>query len=157
MAPERFVGRASGPLTPASDIFAWGAVIAYAATGQSPFGAEIPAAIAVRIMNEPPDLSGMSGPLRDLVGQSLAKNPGERPTARERIARAVPGDLPPVQIFQPPSTCPAPIRRRPVGEVWGPRRAKKLPKPAAKFNRTGGARRTPHRPGQMAGRLPAAV
>jgi hypothetical protein len=85
MAPERFGGKASGPLTPASDIFSWGAVIAYAATGDSPFAAEVPAAIAVRIMAEEPNLDGVPGPLRDLVARSLAKKPADRPTARELL------------------------------------------------------------------------
>ncbi len=91
MAPERFGGKASGPLTPASDVFSWGAVIAYAATGRTPFGAEVPAAIAVRIMTEPPNLDGLTGPLRDLVELSLAKNPSDRPTARELLDNLLAG------------------------------------------------------------------
>jgi serine/threonine protein kinase len=91
MAPERFDSR-GGALTAASDIFSWGAVIAYAATGRSPFGAEMPEAVAVRIMTTDPDLDGLSGPLRDLVRASLAKNPGERPTARQLLDSLLAGD-----------------------------------------------------------------
>jgi serine/threonine protein kinase len=85
MAPERFDSRAFGPLTPASDVFSWGAVIAYAAIGRSPFGAEVPSAVAVRIMTSEPDLDGLSGPLREVVRASLAKNPADRPSARQLL------------------------------------------------------------------------
>jgi hypothetical protein len=85
MAPERFEPAASQALTPAADVFAWGAVVAYAATGRTPFAADLPAAMAVRIMSQPPDLRGLEGPLRDLVERSLAKNPADRPTARELV------------------------------------------------------------------------
>jgi eukaryotic-like serine/threonine-protein kinase len=91
MAPERFDTR-GGSLTPASDIFSWGAVMAYAATGRSPFGAAMPEAVAVRIMTTEPDLDGLSGPLRDLVRLSLAKNPADRPTARQLLDSLLSGD-----------------------------------------------------------------
>src|SRR3954447_3141871 len=48
MAPERFDGESS--LTPAADIFAWGAVVAYAGMGRTPFNADSPPATAVRIL-----------------------------------------------------------------------------------------------------------
>jgi hypothetical protein len=91
MAPERFAGKSSGPLTAASDIFSWGGVMAFAATGRGPFLGEIPAAIAIRIMTEPPDLDGVTGPLRELVEHSLAKNPADRPTARELLDNLLAG------------------------------------------------------------------
>ncbi len=99
MAPERFGGKASGPLTPASDIFSWGSVVAYAASGDSPFAADVPAAIAVRIMTEQPNLDAVPRPLRDVVAHSLAKNPADRPTARELLdhllgANTMPAALP---------------------------------------------------------------
>jgi hypothetical protein len=94
MAPERFGPDASSTLTPAADIFSWGAVVTYAATGQTPFGADIPAAVAVRIMTQPPDLDGLTGPLRELVEYALAKAPGDRPTARELIDHLLAGSAP---------------------------------------------------------------
>ncbi|MET7398840.1 serine/threonine-protein kinase [Dactylosporangium sp. NPDC005572] len=87
MAPERFGPEGSGSTTPAADIFSWGAVIAYAGTGRNPFGSDAAPVVAARILTQPPDLSGLSGPLRDLVAQALAKDPAERPTARELIDR----------------------------------------------------------------------
>ncbi|GGM59301.1 serine/threonine-protein kinase [Dactylosporangium sucinum] len=87
MAPERFGPESSGSTTPAADIFSWGAVIAYAGTGRNPFGSDAAPVVAARILTQPPDLTGLSGPLRDLVEQALAKDPAERPTARELIDR----------------------------------------------------------------------
>ena len=72
-------------VTPASDIFAWGAVIVYAATGRTPFAGDFPASTAVRILTEEPDLEGVTGPLRDIVNRTLNKAPQHRPTARELL------------------------------------------------------------------------
>jgi predicted Ser/Thr protein kinase len=85
MAPERFDGDTGSVLTPAADIFAWGAVVAYAGTGQTPFNADSAPATAIRILTREPDLSGLTGSLRDLVAAALAKDPAERPTARELL------------------------------------------------------------------------
>ena len=85
MAPERFDAATDGTLTAAADVFAWGAVVAYAGTGRTPFGGDSPEVTAVRIMTQPPDLDGLAGPLRDLVEQALAKDPAARPTARELL------------------------------------------------------------------------
>ncbi len=85
MAPERFGSEPGTTLTPAADVFAWGAVVGYAGTGRTPFSADSPPATAARILTQPPDLSGLTGPLRDLVGRSLEKEPTDRPTARELL------------------------------------------------------------------------
>ncbi|HEU4422139.1 MAG TPA: serine/threonine-protein kinase [Pilimelia sp.] len=85
MAPERFGQAGSADLTPAADIFAWGAVVAYAGTGHTPYRADSPEIVAVQILTQPPDLAGLGGPLRDLVASSLAKDPAERPTARDLL------------------------------------------------------------------------
>ncbi|MEU8615635.1 serine/threonine-protein kinase, partial [Actinoplanes sp. NPDC048791] len=87
MAPERFDSSTGRNLTPAADVFAWGAVIAYAGTGRTPFAADMPHMVAVRILTMPPVLDGLTGPLRDLVEQALAKDPADRPTARELLDR----------------------------------------------------------------------
>jgi len=85
MAPERFDTESDRGVGPAADVFAWGVVVAYAATGRTPFGADSPAATAARILTQPPDLSGLDGPLRDLVGRALAKEPDDRPTAHDLL------------------------------------------------------------------------
>jgi predicted Ser/Thr protein kinase len=85
MAPERFGPEAGGTLTAAADIFAWGGVVAYAGTGRTPFSADSPPATAARILTQPPDLTGLTGPLRDLVRHALEKDPANRPSARELL------------------------------------------------------------------------
>jgi predicted Ser/Thr protein kinase len=95
MAPERFEANANQRVSPAADIFAWGAVVAYAATGRTPFAADSAPATAMRIITQPPDLTGLSGVLRDLVEWSLAKDPADRPTARQLLDRLLAADRQP--------------------------------------------------------------
>jgi hypothetical protein len=89
MAPERF---GDEPLTPASDVFAWGGVVAYAGTGRTPFRGETPPVTAGRILTAEPNLDGLTGPLRDLVAYALQKNPADRPTARELLDMLIAGE-----------------------------------------------------------------
>jgi predicted Ser/Thr protein kinase len=91
MAPERFGPDTDLPLTPAADVFAWGSVVAYAGTGRTPFSADSPPATAARILTQPPDLTGLSGPLRELIGHALEKDPANRPSARELLDLLVDG------------------------------------------------------------------
>ncbi len=94
MAPERFDPVGGRPVTAAADIFAWGAVVAYAATGKTPFAAESAPATAMRILTQEPDLSGLPGALAGAVGWALAKDPADRPTARELLDLLLAGDAP---------------------------------------------------------------
>jgi ABC-type branched-subunit amino acid transport system substrate-binding protein/serine/threonine protein kinase len=88
MAPEQVAGGAVG--APA-DMFAWGATIAYAATGDSPFGNDSIPAVMHRIMHVDPDLATLPEPLRELVARCLSKNPAQRPTAHAVLLRLVGG------------------------------------------------------------------
>ena len=60
-------------------------MVAYAATGHTPFAADSAPATAMRILTQPPDLSGLPEFLRAVVERTLAKDPDERPTARELL------------------------------------------------------------------------
>jgi serine/threonine protein kinase len=82
MAPEQLTGESP---TQASDIFVWGTLVAYAATGRAPFGDGSPTEVAYRIVNSPPDLDGFDGPLRRTVEKAMAKEPGDRPSARRLL------------------------------------------------------------------------
>ncbi|AVT37489.1 serine/threonine-protein kinase [Plantactinospora sp. BB1] len=95
MAPERFEPGNGRQVTSAADIFAWGVVVAYAATGRTPFAADSAPGTAMRILTQPPDLSGLTGPLRDLVDRALVKDPDERPTARALLDALLDGNTPP--------------------------------------------------------------
>lgn len=84
MAPEQAEG---GEVGPAGDVFALGAVIAFAATGAGPFGEGPPLAVLHRVVNGRPRLDGVTGPLRELVDACLAKDPRERPTLAALLER----------------------------------------------------------------------
>ncbi|WP_165975003.1 glycoside hydrolase family 6 protein [Nonomuraea deserti] len=92
MSPEQVSGATIGP---PSDIFSWGCTVAFAAGGVPPFGSGSVPTVLLRIVNETPDLRGLTGTLRDLVVASLVKNPAKRPTAQDLMDRlstsAVPG------------------------------------------------------------------
>ena len=77
MAPEQFTG-SSGPAT---DIYAWGLTVVFAASGQPPFGSGPVEVLPYRILHETPDISSVPEPLRPVVAAALAKDPAERPTA----------------------------------------------------------------------------
>jgi eukaryotic-like serine/threonine-protein kinase len=85
MAPERFDPETDRDLTPAADIFAWGAVVTYAGTGKTPFGGDSPSVTMGRILTQPPNLDGLQGDLATLVRASLSKRPEERPSAHQLL------------------------------------------------------------------------
>jgi protein kinase-like protein len=84
MSPEQLNGN---ELTPQSDVFALGTVLAFAATGHDPFEAPTIPAIITRILTDPPDLDPLTGDLRGIVGGCLAKDPGSRPSPGNLLAR----------------------------------------------------------------------
>ncbi|MEU9024171.1 DUF4389 domain-containing protein [Actinomadura sp. NPDC048394] len=86
IAPEVLHG---GPVEQASDVFAWGCVIAYAGTGRPPFQGESVADTFRRIGAEEPMLDGLDPRLRAIVATALAKDPRRRPTAERLLARLV--------------------------------------------------------------------
>jgi hypothetical protein len=76
MSPEQAEGAQAGP---ASDVFSLGCVLAYAATGNAPFGGGSAASVLYRVVTAQPDLTGIPGPLRDVVSACLSKDPSQRP------------------------------------------------------------------------------
>ncbi|WP_228538291.1 protein kinase [Nocardia sp. XZ_19_385] len=101
MSPEQARGDFTGP---ASDVFALGSVLVFAASGRGPFGDGDAMALLMRVANGAPDLSGAPpGTLGDIVAQCLSGNPADRPRPADllallnRPARPAPQDwLPPV-------------------------------------------------------------
>ncbi|MEW2083935.1 serine/threonine-protein kinase [Streptomyces sp. NPDC005283] len=77
ISPEYYRTGAAGT---AGDVFAWGALVAYAATGRLPFGTGAPDVVAFRVMSGEPDITGVPDDLLALVTSALAKEPGDRPT-----------------------------------------------------------------------------
>ncbi|MFE2178631.1 serine/threonine-protein kinase, partial [Kitasatospora sp. NPDC059462] len=79
LAPEQVRGAA---VTPATDVFAFGATLAYALTGDSPFGSGASSEVMLyRVVHEEPDLSAVPPQLAPLIRACLAKEPAERPGA----------------------------------------------------------------------------
>ncbi|MDS1270934.1 serine/threonine-protein kinase [Lipingzhangella sp. LS1_29] len=85
IAPELFNGAEPGP---AADIFAWGGLLAYAATGNEPFGTGPPDVLTLRTVEEEPDLSGLPSELYPLVSAALAKDPSARPTTAQALTES---------------------------------------------------------------------
>ncbi|MFI0240851.1 serine/threonine-protein kinase [Streptomyces sp. NPDC016845] len=83
MAPEQILGKG---VTGAADVFSLGAVLVYAAKGESPFPGDSSAALLYKVVHEEPELGALTGEVRDVAAACLAKNPAERP-APEEIAR----------------------------------------------------------------------
>ncbi|MER7362434.1 serine/threonine-protein kinase [Nonomuraea wenchangensis] len=84
ISPEQYRGDQADA---AADVFAWGALMTYAATGRPPFGTGAPDVLAYRVMGVDPDLSGVPKEIRRLVRSALAKDRTARPPAQEVLAR----------------------------------------------------------------------
>ncbi|MEU9138081.1 serine/threonine-protein kinase [Streptomyces sp. NPDC048404] len=84
LAPEQVRGVA---VTPATDVFALGATLAYAATQDSPFGQGSSEVMLYRVVHEEPHLLGVPDALAPLVRACLAKDPEERPSTLQLSLR----------------------------------------------------------------------
>ncbi len=76
MSPEQAEGAQPGP---AADVFSLGCVLAYAATGNAPFGTGSAASVLYRVVTAQPDLTGVPDRLRSVISACLAKSPAQRP------------------------------------------------------------------------------
>ncbi|MEV0164410.1 WD40 repeat domain-containing serine/threonine protein kinase [Nonomuraea fuscirosea] len=88
MSPERLRGEPAGY---AADIWAWGAVLLFAATGRPPFVAETAQAVYHLVLTRPPDFSVLDGTIRYLVEAAMRPDPAERPTAKSLLLSLVGG------------------------------------------------------------------
>lgn len=78
MSPEQLRG---GDLSTAADVFAFAAVLAFAATGRPPYGTGPVATVIHRTLHERPDLDGVPESLTALVAAGLSADPARRPPA----------------------------------------------------------------------------
>ncbi|MDF9813835.1 serine/threonine-protein kinase [Streptomyces sp. SPB162] len=85
--PEQAVGEPAGP---PGDVFSLGVVLAYAATGQQPFGIGTAASLLYQVVHGTPNLTEMPTSLRPLVLACLQKDPARRPTPRQISAELAP-------------------------------------------------------------------
>lgn len=78
MAPEQLLGDKIGPAT---DVWAWGATVAYAATGQAPFGTGPTPEVSQRVLSGLAKVSGVPEPLATHVRSALTRDASSRPVA----------------------------------------------------------------------------
>ena len=76
LAPELVLDQ---PISPALDVFALGSLAVYAAAGRPPFGSGNVAAVAHRVVYEPPNLEGCPARLLTLMEACLEKQAKDRP------------------------------------------------------------------------------
>lgn len=86
MAPEQL---SRGPIGPAVDVFAWSAMMVFAATGAPPFGNDTVAAVIRRVLRAEPELADVAEPLRGLLADCLAKDLESRPTIQQVLDRTL--------------------------------------------------------------------
>jgi hypothetical protein len=104
LSPEQITGTGVGP---ASDVFALGAVLVFAASGRGPFASGSPASLLHRIVNEQPHIPPLPGPLHDVVRRCLARDPAERPTPAEVLRILGPATSQPPSLPTPTKVMPA--------------------------------------------------
>lgn len=156
------------PTGPPTDVFSFGSLLSYAATGRAPFGEGASVAVLMSILKRPPDLAGVDPERVALLERMLDKDPSRRPTARQvrDLARAaVAGEdmtlLLGVDPAATPGTAPAPepLPLPPLPPVSGTATSEDLrPAPSAQAFPTGtvpGA--APVAPGPSAAPAPTAA
>lgn len=107
MSPEQAMGETD--IGPSSDVFSLGSVLAFAVTGQGPFGAGSIAGIVYRIVSGQADLSRVPDELRDVVEACLTPEPSLRPSLDE-VTDALARGQESTDMFTPgwlPATVPA--------------------------------------------------
>ncbi|MBR8745092.1 serine/threonine-protein kinase [Nocardiopsis sp. MG754419] len=92
MAPEQADG---SEVTAAIDVHAWGAVMAFAATGRHVFDAPNDHRILERIKHDAPDLRGVPEYLARVVSGCLHKEPERRPSSYQLLAILLGRDVAP--------------------------------------------------------------
>ncbi|TQK72153.1 serine/threonine-protein kinase [Nocardioides sp. SLBN-35] len=99
LAPEILYGDEA---TPAADVHAWAATVAYAASGRAPYGRGPAMAVMDRTRRGQHDLSGIESPLAEVLAAALDPEPLERPLLEELLAWLRP-------LSTRPELSPAPV------------------------------------------------
>jgi serine/threonine protein kinase len=110
MSPEQAEGREVGP---PSDVFSLGAVLAFAATGEGPFGTGSTPALMFRVVHHEPNIGHLPAQIRPVIERCLAKDPGQRPTPGDVLAELGEGHL--AADWLPPPITEVVGRYRPSG------------------------------------------
>jgi len=156
MSPEQALDQQA---TTATDVHAWGGNVIYAATGRLPFGEPGITELLRRVVCEGPDLGGLPHALRPVVARAMAKNPADRPTARELLlwlTDAAPAD----PASEATLRLPAGSALLPLPQTLVPTPPPPAPAPAGAYRAPGPARARPPTlsgppPGPLTGARPA--
>ncbi len=103
LAPEILDGHDA---TTASDVHSWGATVAFAGTGRSPFGRGPSMAIMDRVRRGQHELDGLPDDLRRVVASALDPDPRRRPAPAELLDWLDGGGPPPQSVPDDPFTVP---------------------------------------------------
>ncbi|MBD3148244.1 serine/threonine-protein kinase [Microbispora bryophytorum] len=128
VSPERLRGHHA---IPASDVFSWGCLVAFAATGLHPFGAGDLDVLTRRILVEEPRIDAVPKPLRGGVAAALRREPADRPDAAWLLASLLAASG--VHGTADPRRAVAAV----LDEIWQP-----VPHPSAITGRAARGRRT---------------
>ncbi|HEX4015365.1 MAG TPA: protein kinase [Frankiaceae bacterium] len=107
ITPEQLM---TGEATPASDVFAWGCLMAYAASGVQPYGTGQMQTIFWRVLNQPPyvDRERVSPVLCELIDAAVAYDPAQRPDSAGLLDRLLSAARPIRRQHISPAPEPAP-------------------------------------------------
>jgi eukaryotic-like serine/threonine-protein kinase len=106
LAPEILAGQ---PVSPAADVFAWGLLVAYAATGSHPFGVGSDQQ-AYAALHGSPQLAGIPQPLVQHVAAALSRDPWQRPSAQALL----------LALLGPANGDPARAATQALRRTWDP-------------------------------------
>jgi len=155
MSPEQATGYEVGP---PSDIFNLGAVLAFAATGEGPFGTGTTAALLYRVVHGNPSLDLVPPTVRPLIEHCLAKDPGSAPPPTACWPTWAPcsraGTGCPTRSPARSRRAPRPGLASPGRVLWRRPRAPRSPHGRPRRSRPGSARRGPRRLGPGRARRP---
>ncbi|MFI0418534.1 serine/threonine protein kinase [Spongiactinospora sp. 9N601] len=126
LAPEQLAG---APVSPASDVFAWGVTMVFAATGRPAFGQDSIPVVMNRILHNDPELGGLDGPIREVVAACLSKDPSMRPTAEDLVGHLTGRAAGPLRRPAVPHGG-RPSAEEPTGPLHTPRRGGRFKRPA---------------------------
>ncbi|MEV4580482.1 serine/threonine-protein kinase, partial [Nonomuraea jabiensis] len=114
MSPEVLAGRGA---TEAADLWAWGMVVLFAATGKDAIEADDPMSVVTRVLDFRPDTGGLPGPLDRLVAAALDRDPGKRPAAGTVLLRLLGGEQ--GDLLSRGGTLAATLKETPAGPDLG--------------------------------------
>lgn len=83
ISPEEYRGE---EVSPAADIYGWGLLSLFAATGRMAFGTGRPEVLAMRVLSDSPDTSDVPEQIQPLLRRALSKDPAERLSAEEILS-----------------------------------------------------------------------